>query len=109
MDPILFISTYAYIIVPPLMTLIGVFIGKLLFGKTTAKELDEANEALIETVLKIAPGWDLGYKMATGKLPIDEAHLKKLAEAMSGSWTDMKKLSEEVKDVLESLEPPKAA
>jgi len=47
--------------------------------------------------------------MATGRIPMDEANLKKLAEACSGSWTDMKKLSKEVKDVLESLEPPKVA
>ena len=67
MDPILFIATYSYIIIP-VMTLIGVLIGKMLEGRTTRKELDEA---------------------------------------CSGSWTDMKKLSKEVKDVLESLEPPK--
>ena len=108
MDPILFIATYYYII-GPAIALIGILIGKMLEGRTTRKELDEANEALIETVMRVAPGWDLGYNMATGRIPMDEANLKKLAEACSGSWTDMKKLSKEVKDVLESLEPPKAA
>ncbi len=108
MDPILFIATYYYII-GPAIALIGVLIGKMLEGRTTRKELDEANAALIETVMRIAPGWDLGYNMATGRIPMDEANLKKLAEACSGSWTDMKKLSKEVKDVLESLEPPKVA
>ena len=108
MDPILFIATYSYIIIP-VMTLIGVLIGKMLEGRTTRKELDEANAALIETVMRIAPGWDLGYNMATGRIPVDEVNLKKLAEACSGSWSDMKKLSSEVKDVLESLEPPKIA
>ena len=108
MDPILFIATYSYIIIP-VMTLIGVLIGKMLEGRTTQKELDEANAALIETVLRVAPGWDLGYNMATGRIPVNEVNLKKLAEACSGSWTDMKKLSKEVKDVLESLEPPKVA
>ena len=106
MDPILFIATYSYIIIP-VMTLIGVLVGKMLKGRTTRKELDEANAALIETVMRVAPGWDLGYNMATGRIPVDEANLKKLAEACSGSWNDMKKLSKEVKDVLESLEPPK--
>ena len=106
MDPILFIATYSYIIIP-VMTLIGVLIGKMLEGRTTRKELDEANAALIETVIKVAPGWDLGYNMAIGRIPVNEANLKKLAEACSGSWNDTKKLSKEVKDVLESLEPPK--
>ena len=106
MDPILFIATYYYII-GPAIALIGVLIGKMLEGRTTRKELDEANAALIETVMRVAPGWDLGYNMATGRIPVDEANLKKLAEACSGSWNDMKKLSKEVKDVLESLEPPK--
>ena len=54
MDPILFIATYSYIIIP-VMTLIGVLVGKMLEGRTTRKELDEANAALIETVMRIAP------------------------------------------------------
>lgn len=108
MDPILFIATYYYII-GPAIALIGVLIGKMLEGRTTRKELDEANAALIETVMRVAPGWDLGYNMATGRIPVNEVNLKKLAEACSGSWADMKKLSSEVRDVLESLEPPKVA
>jgi len=86
--------------------IIGGVITKLLTDqgkKSLVKELDEAKEATVKAAKTAAPVLDLAFNVGIGKVPLDENTLKKLSAGASVAWVDTKKLSEEVKDVLDEF------
>ena len=90
----------------PLMTILGGVIGKLISDqgkKSLVKEVAEANAALTAAAKNFAPCWDLAFNIGAGKVPLDEANLKKLKNYAATSWTDAQNLSREAKDVLDQF------
>jgi len=100
------IAENAEAIISILALISGLLGGKFLSDRGKAalvKELEEAKAATVKAAKTAAPVLDLAFNVGIGKIPLDENTLKKLSAGASVAWVDTKKLSEEVKDVLDEF------